>query len=106
MKIKNHYIGLCIIWVAISILDSLVCALNFVKGNIGVAFIFLCISVGFSFVSGILFTKAKSISTYNHYLKMWEEEIQFLEQLKKLKEEELKTEPFKEFEVPFPEAKK
>ena len=64
MKLKNHYAWLFAIWIVATICDSLACLVNFVDGKIVLGFVFLVLSVAFSFVSGMLLNK--SIAVYKH----------------------------------------
>lgn len=74
MKLKNHYAWLCPFWIIASICDSLACVVSFVEGKIIFGFIFLILSVGFAFVSGILLQKA--IFIYHHNQEVdWLKEI-------------------------------
>ena len=63
---------------------------------------FLILSVAFAFESGKLYVKAQNIANYNRSLEKMEQIFKIAEKAKKEKE----NEPFKEFEVPFPEVKK
>jgi hypothetical protein len=93
MKIKNHYILLCVIWVIASISNAVSCVVNFVDGKLAVGFIFLILSVSFSFVSGILLNKAVVVYWHNKEVK-WLHEI-----AEELKEEAIQQiKPFEEFE--------
>lgn len=93
MKIKNHYILLCVIWVITSILNAISCVVNFVDGKLAVGFIFLILSVSFSFVSGSLLNKAVVVYWHN-------KEVEWLHEIaEELKEEAIQQiKPFEEFE--------
>lgn len=93
MKIKNHYILLCVIWVIASISNAVSCVVNFVDGKLAVGFIFLILSVAFAFVSGILLEKALEIHNHN-------KEVDWLHEIaQELQEEQIsKIKPFEEFE--------
>lgn len=89
MKIKNHYAWLCAIWIIATICDSVSCAVNFINGEIVFGFMFLVMSVGFSFVSGILLNKA--VAVYNH-----NKEVEWLEEIAETLYDDI--EPFEEFD--------
>ena len=90
MKIKNHYIWICIIWIIATVSGSLACVVKFVDGKIGLGFIFLILSVAFSFVSGILLNKAIAVYWHNKEVDWLHEYIDAFR--------EKNEEPFKEFD--------
>jgi hypothetical protein len=92
MKLKNYYAWLLPFWIITTLLDSISCVVNFVEGEIGIAFIFLILSVAFSFVSGILLQKAIFIHQHN-------KEVDWLKGIiEELKENAVsQIEPFEEF---------
>jgi ABC-type transport system involved in cytochrome bd biosynthesis fused ATPase/permease subunit len=102
MKLKNYYIGILVVWAIISLCDSVACAVNIINGNTVKALLFLILSVAFAFVSGKLYVKAQNIADYNRSLERMEQIIKISEKVK----QERENEPFKEFEVPFPEVRK
>lgn len=91
MKITNHYIWLCALWITSTICDSISCARNFIEGNLVVGFVFLVLSVAFAFVSGILLNKAIQIHQHNKACKFLEEIHEFL-----LEQEIDSIDPFEE----------
>jgi hypothetical protein len=99
MKLKNHYVGLCVVWIFITFCDSFVCGINFMRGNLSIGFLYLAISVLASFVSGIFFVKAKNVAKYNKCVENMERKLEILAKKKidLLKAEENK--PFKEFDT-------
>lgn len=80
-------------WIISTICDSVICVVNFVEGKIAVGFIFLILSVAFSFVSGILLNKAITIYAHN-------KEVEWLKEIvEELRQEAIKQiQPFEEFE--------
>jgi hypothetical protein len=92
MKIKNHYAKLCFVWIFTTLIDSLACVVNFVEGNLWRGFIFLILSISFSFVSGILLNKAIAIYRHNKVCDFLKDIHEFLRE-----QTEEKTEPFEEF---------
>jgi hypothetical protein len=92
MKLKNHYAWLCAIWIISTICESLACVVNFVDGKIVLGFVFLVLSVAFSFVSGMLLVKALAIRWHN-------KEVDWLHSVAEdLYEEEMnQIEPFEDF---------
>lgn len=101
MKLKNHYIWLCAIWIFFTIINAVNSVVHFTNGNIGKGFISLVLSIAFSFVSGVLLKNAINIAKYNQYLQRWEEKLKEIEARKKSVQEK----PFAEFDVPFPDVK-
>lgn len=93
MKIKNHYAWLFALWVISTLCDSLTCVVNFVEGKYAVGFIFLVLSVAFSFVSGMLLQKAIMVHNHNTTCDMLEELADDL-----YEEYINQIEPFEEFE--------
>lgn len=92
MKLKNYYAWLCPFWIIACICDSLACVVSFVDGKIIFGFIFLILSVGFAFVSGILLQKAIFIYQHN-------KEVDWLREIvEELRENAInKIEPFEGF---------
>jgi hypothetical protein len=93
MKVKNHYVWVCVLWIICTILHSINCAVNFVDGNLAKGFIYLICAVAFSFVSGLLLIKALQTKKHNDicdFLDKIAEEI-IEKQIKNIK-------PFEEFE--------
>jgi hypothetical protein len=102
MKLKNHYVWMCAIWIISTLLQAVACCINFINGETIKGIAYLCFAIGFAFVSGILYNNAKKVSKYNHYLDKIEKAFDLLATPKKEKEQT----PFDEFDVPFPEVKK
>lgn len=92
MKIKNIYAWLSALWIVSTLTNSLACIVNFVDGSLWRGFIFLILSVAFSFISGALLNKA--IMIYNH-----NKACDFLEEIHEfLREQSIEQiEPFDEF---------
>ena len=65
MKKKNYSAYLCVVWAFATILNCVSCVNQFVSDNSLLAIIFLCVSVGFGFGTGILFNKAVEIQKHN-----------------------------------------
>ena len=102
MKLKNYYIGILVVWAIIFLCDSVACAVNIINGNTFRALLFFILSVAFAFESGKLYVKAQNIANYNRSLERMQQMLEIAEKVKQEKE----NEPFKEFEVPFPEVRK
>jgi hypothetical protein len=93
MKRKNNYIWICAVWIAFTLLNVVLCVVNFVDGNLWQGVLNLAVSVGFSFVSGILLEKAFAIHIHNKECD-WLHEI-----VEELKAEAIESiQPFEEFE--------
>lgn len=93
MKLKNHYVWICLLWIIITLCHSVSCVVNFVNENLGFGCLFLVLAVGFSFMSGVLFNKAKAIYHHNKQVD-WLKEIS-----KQLSEEEIQSiKPFEDFD--------
>lgn len=93
MKLKNHYVWLCVIWISSTLCDGLSSIVNFVEGNLIRGSIFLILSIAFAFVSGILLEKAITIYQHNKTCDWLHD---FAEELREEALEKIK--PFDEFE--------
>lgn len=92
MKINNHYIWLCVLWLLSSVMNSICAVTNFVDGSSGIGILFLVTSVGFAFVGGILLERA--LQTHKH-----NQEVELLHYIMEelMKEEAENIKPFEEF---------
>lgn len=93
MKIKNHYVWLCTVWIISALCNSVGSVVNFVDGNIIFGIALLIFSIAFGFVGGILFEKALTIYKHNQVCD-WLHEI--AEELRE--EASKKIKPFEEFD--------
>ena len=93
MKLKNHYAWLLPFGIISTIYDCVGSVVNFVDSKIVFGFIFLVLSISFSFVSGILLEKALVIHKHNKTCDWLHELAQEL-----AKEEIEQIKPFEEFE--------
>ena len=65
MKIRNHYIWMCILWAIISMTNTILCVVNFVDGSLWQGVVNLLLAVPFSFVCGLLCEKAHEVRKHN-----------------------------------------
>lgn len=95
MKIKNYYLCAFIVWVILTLINCILCVVNIIDGKTWQPILNLCVTVGFAFVSGILFERAMVIKKHNEACD-WLHEV--YEELKEKKQQELEDEkPFEEF---------
>lgn len=114
MKRPNHYIWLTIIWFFTAVIDTAVCIVNFVDGDLAIGTMLAFIAVGFAFVAGLLFEKAAQIAEMNRQAKWLHDFAKDLaemgKELEKARQAEIDGDPFAEFinekNVPFPEAER
>lgn len=93
MKKKNYSAYVCVLWSLLTIVNCLNSINNFANNNLLFGIICLCVSVGFGFVTGILFNKA--IETHRH-----NQQVEWLEGIARELEQDLidRINPFEDFE--------
>lgn len=102
MKRKNPYILLCVLWSVLAVACHITFIVFLIKSNLLVALLSELLSTSFAFTAGRLFQESLFRHRKNKILDAYDEMDILIDELLK---EEL-NEPFKEFEVPFPEVKK
>lgn len=88
MKIKNHYIWLCIIWLVSGIINATNTIVYFVEDKFAWGILFLAVALACYLVGGTLLQKALYVHSHN-------KQVDFLHDLAEYAKERI--EPFEEF---------